>query len=59
MNEGHENCFAYQIVGVMFKKDTHFKPNLVSHIELHTTANVVKEHVESIFKKEIQPAVPS
>ena len=56
MNKRHESFFIHQTMGVMYKKDTHFKPNLVLYIELHTTANVTRAHMESIMKKEIQSA---
>ena len=48
MNKRHENFFVHQTMGIMYKKDTHFKPNLVLYIELHTTANVTRAHMEHI-----------
>ena len=59
MNKRHESFFVHQTVGVMYKKDTHFKPNLVLYIELHTMANVTRAHMERILKKEIQSASSS
>ena len=59
MNIRHENFFVHRVVGVLFKKDFYYKPNLVLYIELHTTTNVTKEHVENELKKQIQSTAPS
>ena len=47
------------MVGVLFKKDFYYKPTLVLYIELQTTANVTKEHVENELKRQIQSTAPS
>ena len=55
INKIQEKFFIHRVMGLMFKKDFHFKPNLILHIELHTTVpNVTREHVESALKREIQ-----
>ena len=60
INKRPENFFVHQVVGVMFKKDTHYKPTLILYIELHTTAtNVSTAHVENVLKREIESATPS
>ena len=40
MNKRHESFFVHQMIGVMYKKDTHFKPIYFLYVELHTTAVV-------------------
>ena len=42
MNKRHENFFVHWVVGVLFKKEFYYKPNLVLYIELHTTTKVTK-----------------
>ena len=59
MNKRHENFLVHPVVGVLFKKNFYYKPNLVLYIELHTTANVTKEHVENELKRQIQSTAPS
>ena len=55
MNKKQDKFTIHQVVGVFFKKDRHFYPNLVLYVELHTTAfNITRQDVETALKREIQ-----